>query len=200
MNEPIRSQDALLSAPTRRWPQILMMVGIFVSGGIVGGAISRMVVREQMLSALRDPSDVPDRIIPSISRTLGLSSSQQADVDVIVRRHHAAMETLRAETYPRQMAEFQAMCSEVDVLLTADQRSKWTALTKFIRSRYLPNAPAGPPPATFLFETFDADHDHALSPSEVPPPMWDRLQAADADGNGEVTRDEFDAASIEVRK
>lgn len=77
------------------------------------------------------------------------------------------METLRAETYPRQMAEFHAMCFKLDALLTAEQRPKWTALTEFIRSRYLPNPPPGPPPAVFLFETFDADRDQALSQSEV---------------------------------
>ena len=107
-----------------------MILGIFVSGGIVGGAISRILEREQMLSALRDPSDVPDRIIPSISRTVGLSTLQQADVDAIVCHHPTAMEVLRAETFPRETAEFHAICPKVDGLLTADQRSKMEGVNR----------------------------------------------------------------------
>lgn len=44
-----------------------------------------------------------------------------------------------------------------------------------------------------LLEAFDEDASESLSEDEVPGRVWARLSQADADGDGEVTREEFDA-------
>jgi len=58
----------------------------------------------------------------------------------------------------------------------------------------------GPPPGgggrpSFdkLLDAFDANDDGKLDKSEVPPPVWRRLSQADANGDGVVTKAEFDA-------
>ncbi|MCA9081538.1 MAG: hypothetical protein KDA58_13325 [Planctomycetaceae bacterium] len=50
----------------------------------------------------------------------------------------------------------------------------------------------GKPSFDRLLEAFDTDQDDALSEKEVPERVWKRLSQADADGNGAVTRAEFD--------
>jgi len=45
---------------------------------------------------------------------------------------------------------------------------------------------------------FDGDADGALTEDEVPPPMWERMAKADADGDGSVTASEFELMCKEV--
>lgn len=52
----------------------------------------------------------------------------------------------------------------------------------------------GPPSFDTLLSAFDSNNDEALSSDEVPPPVWRRLSNADANEDGSVTRDEFEAA------
>ena len=51
----------------------------------------------------------------------------------------------------------------------------------------------GPPSFDKLLEAFDANDDGELDENEVPPPVWRRLSQADANGDGVVTRAEFEA-------
>ncbi|MEM7264231.1 MAG: hypothetical protein AAF488_19760 [Planctomycetota bacterium] len=53
----------------------------------------------------------------------------------------------------------------------------------------------GPPNADVLFDRFDDNGDDALTEDEVFAPMWARLQNADANGDGKVTRAEYDDAT-----
>lgn len=50
----------------------------------------------------------------------------------------------------------------------------------------------GPPSFGTLLNAFDADGDGKLSQDEVPPRVWMRLGRADANGDGVVTKTEFD--------
>ena len=50
----------------------------------------------------------------------------------------------------------------------------------------------GRPSFDRLLEAFDTDASESLSKDEVPGRVWARLSQADADGDGAVTREEFD--------
>ncbi|MBX7104736.1 MAG: hypothetical protein K1X57_11690 [Gemmataceae bacterium] len=51
----------------------------------------------------------------------------------------------------------------------------------------------GRPSFDRLLDAFDANDDGALEEDEVPPRVWARLAQADANGDGYVTRKEFDS-------
>lgn len=51
----------------------------------------------------------------------------------------------------------------------------------------------GRPSFDTLLGAFDENDDESLSEDEVPGPVWARLSRADADEDGTVTREEFDA-------
>ena len=55
-----------------------------------------------------------------------------------------------------------------------------------------PRGPGGKPSFDRLLEAFDANDNEALTEDEVPGRVWVRLSKADADGDGSVTRAEFD--------
>ncbi len=130
----------------RRWPRLVLLLLVFVCGGIVGAVSGGYWMRERMIAMIQHPEQVPDRILPRIRAELTLSEEQARKVEEIVRRRHAAMEAHRAESYPRQLAEFKAMHTEVAELLSPEQRGKWSALCDSVERRYLPVRPAGPPP------------------------------------------------------
>ncbi|MCA9175329.1 MAG: hypothetical protein KDB14_12670 [Planctomycetales bacterium] len=50
----------------------------------------------------------------------------------------------------------------------------------------------GRPSFDRLLQAFDADASESLSEDEVPERVWARLSQADANGDGAVTREEFD--------
>ncbi len=56
-----------------------------------------------------------------------------------------------------------------------------------------PPGGGGRPSFDKLLDAFDANEDGKLDKSEVPPPVWRRLSQADANGDGVVTKAEFDA-------
>lgn len=51
----------------------------------------------------------------------------------------------------------------------------------------------GRPSFDRLLEAFDANGDETLEEDEVPARVWSRLSQADADGDGAVTRKEFNS-------
>ncbi|MCA9175332.1 MAG: hypothetical protein KDB14_12685 [Planctomycetales bacterium] len=143
-----------------------------------------------MLAMLRNPGQVPDRIMPLIQSKLALDDKQAVQIREIVRQRYAYMELLRAEVYPSQREEFTAMHDDVAPLLNEQQQIAWTALCRTVEQRYLPQQPLGPP-IDLIFFRFDVNEDNVLSEGEIPPRMWLRLSMADGDGDGNVTRDEF---------
>lgn len=175
----------------RRWPRYVLLLCVFLCGGIVGAVGGGYGMRERMIAMIQNPEQVPDRILPRIRAELVLSEDQSRQVEEIVRRRHSAMEAHRAESYPRQLAEFKAMHDEVADLLSTEQREKWLSLCDTVERRYLPQRPVGPPPADLIFFRFDTNHDSAITEDEVPAGMWRRLRLADLNGDGKVTREEY---------
>ena len=64
---------------------------------------------------------------------------------------------------------------------------------EFNSSARRPGGRGGRPSFDRLLGAFDANEDGALEEDETPSPVWWRLSQADADGDGYVTREEFDS-------
>lgn len=190
----LTSISRLPHTASRRWPRLLLLLLTFASGVVVGAVGGARVMRDQMLAVLQHPEGAPDRILSHLRSELVLNDDQARKVEEIVRRRHAAMESVRAESYPQQLLHFTAIRTEVAEILTDDQRARWTDLCKTLEERYLPATPRGPPPAHLLFTRFDTNGDQTLSEDEVPPRVWLRLRRADADGDGKVTLQEYQNA------
>lgn len=171
---------------------VLVMIGIFACGCIVGGLATRAVSRYQWRMAMKSPESLASRISPQIVSTVGLRTEQLDRVEALISKRYDRMEALRAETYPLQLAEFDQLCREIDQELDDTQRAKWVALVRKLKNEYLPLPPVAPPTADFIFKNFDANNDDILESSELPPPMWMRVRNADSDSDGKVTRSEFE--------
>lgn len=177
---------------------VLVMIGVFACGCIVGGFATRAVSRYQWRMAMKSPENLASRISPQIVSTVGLRTEQLDRVEALISKRYDRMEALRAETYPLQLAEFDQLCSEIDQELDDTQRAKWVALVRKLKNEYLPLPPVAPPTADFIFNNFDANNDDILESSELPPPMWMRVRNADSDSDGKVTRSEFENARSRI--
>lgn len=177
--------------PTARFrTHLAWLTIIFACGAIIGGVGGSILTRQRMLAILRNPQQVPDRIVPLIRSELVLNAQQAAQVEEIVRQRYANIELLRADVYPSQREEFTAMSEDIARLLNEQQQAAWTALLSTVEQHYLPREPPGPP-IDLIFLRFDANNDNILTQDEIPSRMWRRLGMADGDGDGKVTRDEF---------
>lgn len=125
-----------------RGVRMLLLLLTFLGGGIVGAVGGAMHMRARMTAVMRHPERIPDRIIPGICSRLALTSEQAHAVEEIIRRRHRSMEMIRAETHPRQLAEFEKMCDEVAAVLTSHQREKWAAICQSVRKNYMPVPPS----------------------------------------------------------
>lgn len=187
-------QNSILSTSQRVNSKrlVLVMIGIFACGCIVGGFATRAVSRYQWRMAMKSPESLASRISPQIVSTVGLRTEQLDRVEALISKRYDRMEALRAETYPLQLAEFDQLCNEIDKELDDTQRAKWASLVRKLKNEYLPLPPVVPPTADFIFKNFDANNDDILESSELPPPMWMRVRIADSDSDGRVTRSEFE--------
>lgn len=179
---------------TRTIRVALMMLAIFGCGCLVGSVVTRELLWNQWRSAMNDPENLVDRISPQLVNSVGLRAEQRDRVESLISKRYENMESLRAEIYPLQLAELKQLDKEIEAELDETQRGRWSTLVKKLMDNYLPAAPTVPPTSDFLFRIFDNNRDEILEQSELPPPMWMRVRNADADGNGTVSRPEFESA------
>ena len=187
------NSNYVTSQRTNSMRLVLVMIGIFVCGCVVGGTVTRAVSRHQWRMAMRNPESLASRISPQIVDTVGLRDEQLVRIEYLINKRYDRMEAVRAEIYPLQLAEFDQLCTEIDKELDGSQRTKWAAMISKLKDEYLPLPPVAPPTADFIFMNFDANDDEVLESSELPPPMWMRVRNADLDGDSQVTRAEFEA-------
>lgn len=196
MNAPV-NETSIPTPPDRRWwPRALMSLFVFTCGGVVGAAGGGLWMRSRMIQLIQHPDQLASHVLLRIDNELALTDDQRGKVESILQRRFSAMEALRAESYPRQLAEFRRIQSDVSEFLKPDQKTKWDSLSQTIEQRFLPKQPYGPPPADGIFYRFDSDHDDSLSEDEVPIRMWQRLRNADLNGDGKVAREEYSSALL----
>jgi hypothetical protein len=134
-------EPAPVSAPPRRgrWLLALVLLVVFVSGGIVGGGSTDYVHRNGWMRLMRSPSEVPDRLVPMLRGKLDLSEEQTAKVDQVVRQRHREIEKLRAEVQPRIDRQIEQMQSEIDAVLDPGQRDRWHEWVQSLQHRWGPD-------------------------------------------------------------
>jgi uncharacterized membrane protein len=136
------------------WKLVLVLLGIFVGGGVTGTFVTLRFGREWVV---RRPG--PDQWAPShlkkLSEKLALQPDQQEELRPIVRRNMEELSQVRNGCITATKAVFEQMEREVSEKLTPEQRVKYEQLNKEMRERAKkvipdknsrPPGPGGPPP------------------------------------------------------
>lgn len=143
-NPPLAPPGSLAAVLPRRWLRWALLVVIFVAGVAVGAAGSALVIRQRIALVLSQPERIPDRVLPILRRRLSLTAEQAEQVAAIVHRRYTALEEVRSEFTPRVASELQLLRTEVDAVLSSDQKQSWAIWCQRVEE-HLPSTPAHKP-------------------------------------------------------
>src|SRR5277367_1396605 len=82
---------------TGRWKTVLMVLVVFVSGLIIGGAGATIFIAGQVRYAIHHPQEIPGRMTARLTRRLSLDADQSAQVKQLLTERLGNLERLREQ-------------------------------------------------------------------------------------------------------
>jgi len=215
--EPRIDGKSLLSRRRRR--QTLLTVAlaalILLSGTAIGTGAAMALLKDTSTPAPSESPSPPDRaavaIAGDIARRYHLDEDGTDKVRRIMAERLKAIGAIRRQMHEKIVAEHEKLRAEMKEALTPEQYRRWQERFETVRRRARfgrPHRRHGPGRDADRrggrrpgqghpgdpFKQFDKDNDGTLTGGEleqVPEPLRERLTAADADGDGVVTKQEF---------
>ncbi len=138
----------------RRSVALLTILGILVVGVAVG-VVGTHLFYAKLFRRHGGPSAfMGHHFVERLEHELDLTDDQRDEIEEILARAHDQGEALRHEVRPKMQALFDAIASEIDTILTPEQREEFQRLResqrgrmeRFLGPRRRPGA-HGPPPA-----------------------------------------------------
>jgi uncharacterized membrane protein len=114
------------------WKVIVVLLGIFVAGGVTGGFITARVCKNRMMNR-PVPEEWAPRTLKRLVEGLGLSSEQQEQIRPIVRRHMEELNRMRNHSMAETQTVVEGMQREISEQLTAEQRGKYEQMNRELR-------------------------------------------------------------------
>ncbi len=142
MNEPLQTsalgQPSSMKKTKPRWVQILLLLVIFASGGVIGSILTARAIVSRIHTFRSNPSALPDQIVPRLSLQLGLTDSQTEKVDSLFRTTHRNILNIHKNKADEIHKEFESMRLEISKLLNEKQKPRWDMWSTRIKERVLP--------------------------------------------------------------
>src|SRR4051812_27680939 len=114
------------------WKVIVLLLGIFVAGGVRGGFITARVCKNKLLNR-PVPEEWAPRTLKRLVERLGLSTEQQEQIRPIVRRHMEELNRVRNRSMAETQTVVEGMQREISNHLTVEQRPKYEQLNRELR-------------------------------------------------------------------
>ena len=111
-----------------RWGAMVLLIGTFVLGGLVGGTLTSWGERQAHEKERRHRPR--PTYVERLSQDLELTAEQRVQIQAVLDRNQPAIDSLWAQIrrqFPLDSAR-QAMRQEVMTLLTPEQQAKYTAI------------------------------------------------------------------------
>ena len=114
-----------LPRPARRrlWT-VLLMLGIFTGGMVLGSALTVSAIVHRMQESAREPEKAVFRTIARMDKYLHMTGEQKAAVQTIVSQTTDDLRALQARSRMRGLMRLQAARLEINKLLTPEQVQK----------------------------------------------------------------------------
>ena len=149
------------------WKLVLLLLGIYIAGGVTGAFVMVRVAREKW-SRRPMPEQWAPMQLKRLAERLDLSPEQTEQLQPIVKRNMDELRKLRNSAMAETKAVFERMEREIAERLTPEQRAKYEQMNKEMREnarRFMqdrqnrpPGGPGGP--------RFDRDRDRDRHPGE----------------------------------
>jgi uncharacterized membrane protein len=114
------------------WVIIIVLLGIFVAGGVTGGFFTARVCKNKLLNR-PVPEEWAPRTLKRLIERLELTPAQQDQIRPIVRRHMEELNRVRNQSMSDTQYVVEGMQSEISEQLTAEQRIKYEQLNRELR-------------------------------------------------------------------
>jgi len=114
------------------WKVIIVLLGIFVAGGVTGGFFTARVCQTKMLNR-PVPEEWAPRTLKRLVERLSLTPAQQEEIRPIVRRHMEDLNRLRNRSMAETQTVVEGMQREISGRLTAEQREQYEQLNRELR-------------------------------------------------------------------
>jgi len=145
MKEPDSNANLTASLRrTHRWRMAVSGLVILAAGITLGVAGTLLVVRP---TETRPPMPIDRAVRFMLGRfrdELNLTPDQSEQIRVILRGHFAELESLRREARPKISKVFETLKSDVDGVLTEQQRDRWEKLRERLDKEFHRGMARGP--------------------------------------------------------
>jgi len=152
------------------WKLVLLLVGIFLAGG-VSGAFVMMRMGRNLIAGRPMPDQWAPMHLKRLTEKLELTPQQTEELRPIVKSHMEELTRLRTQSMAETKVVFEQMQREIAAKLTPEQQVKFDQMNKEMRERARkfmgpgrpggPGGPGGPPGQGF-------DGGHPPPPDEKP--------------------------------
>lgn len=119
-----QSNETLPRPVRRRIWTVLLMLGIFTGGLVLGSALTVSAIVHRMREAAREPEKSVERTVARMDRYLHLTDEQKTAVKTIVSQTTDDLRVLRARSRMRGLIRLKAARLEINNLLTPEQVQK----------------------------------------------------------------------------
>lgn len=119
----------------KKWQVILVFVGVFLAGAVVGSVVSVRYVRE-MARQRRAPDQFAPQMMKRFAEHLDLTPEQRAKIIPIVNRCSDSIRTLRRQGLSETAALMERMHEDVSRELNGEQREKLNEMRERQRQRF----------------------------------------------------------------
>ncbi|HSR10220.1 MAG TPA: hypothetical protein VLS90_02160 [Thermodesulfobacteriota bacterium] len=125
--------------PRRRWVRtILVALVIFVSGAMIGGGLTVLIIAGGAKRYFQDPAVSADRITHRMKKQLDLTEDQVTQVHRIILERQQAFQSLRKQVQPQVKAQIEKTRRELSAVLTPEQARKWEKRFDRFRKFWMP--------------------------------------------------------------
>ena len=114
------------------WKIIIVLLGIFVAGGVTGGLVTLRVLKEKTNNR-PVPEEWAPRHLKRLADRLELTPEQQEQIRPIVRRNIEQLGRVRNTFAAETQTVVELMQREIAEKLTWEQRAKFTQMNRDVR-------------------------------------------------------------------
>jgi uncharacterized membrane protein len=129
------------------WKLVLLLVGIFLAGGVTG-AFVMMRIGRNLISGRPMPDQWAPMHLKRLAEKLELKPEQVEELRPIVKANMEELGRMRTRSMAESKVVFERMQREIEAKLTPEQRVKFDQMNKEMRERARkfmgPGRPGGP--------------------------------------------------------
>ncbi len=123
---------------------ILGSIAILLFGMIIGSGLTFGFIGRTFREIAQHPEKIPEHLIRHLDRKLDLTDEQAEKITVSVNSTFEFFMKKRAENFPENRARIEEMNSEIETVLTPEQKEEFSKMKSRFMDHWVPPVQASP--------------------------------------------------------